>query len=99
MRASGADSIDPTRKVYTMNTKTHVVAPVMIAASVATVFSIAFASPASALRGRCGDNNGGGVAAAAIMKRGGCDDFRQDLQRVFHDRDDRQQLKVPRAAK
>jgi hypothetical protein len=97
LRAPGAGSINLTRKVYTMSTKTHVVTPVMFAAAVAAVMSIALAPPASAIRGNCG-GRGGGLNSAAAMKRGGCDDLRADLQRFFHDRDDKQQLAAAKTA-
>jgi hypothetical protein len=85
-----------------MSTKTHVVTPVMFAAAVAAVMSIALAPPASAIRGNCGGRDGGlsngGLNSAAAMKRGGCGDLRADLQRFFHDQDDRQQLAAAKTA-
>ena len=45
MRTPGADSIDLTRKVYMMSTKTHVVAPIMMAVTVAAAMGIALAPP------------------------------------------------------
>ena len=84
-----------------MSTKTLVVTPVMFAATVAAVMGIALAPPASAITGRCGGAtfSSGGLNSAAVMRRGGgCDDLRADLQRLFHDRDDRQQLAAPKAA-
>ena len=97
MRTPGADSIDLTRKVYMMSTKTHVVAPIMMAVTVAAATGIALAPPASALRGNCGANtftSGSPNPAASLAKAkggSGCDDpfavFLNDLRQLFsHDR-------------
>lgn len=74
-----------------MSTKTHVVAPIVMAATLAAAMGIALAPPASAARGNCGANTySSGPNPAALMKSGGsrCEDpFAVFLRQLFsHDR-------------